>query len=145
MKSYKKTDNEIFFFSDGRTQSIPNEIDTNDSEVVIIVDIDTDTRNSYIKDGRLVPKTLDELHIEEQVRKAHLETLWQEEQLKIVEKAIQKSASDVFIPEQYSELRVTTEREYYALLMDRKLLSEYIKQPDFPHCGRPTLISFVFE
>lgn len=141
MKKYTKTDEQIFIFEDGSTQSIPNEIEY--EGVVLIIHEDTDTKDTYIKDGELVKKTLDELHIEDQVLNVQLETLWQEEQLAKVEDALQRSASDLTIPEKYSELRVTTESEYYALLMDRKLLSEYIKQPDFPHCGRPKLISIL--
>ncbi|MDW1615047.1 hypothetical protein R7D96_13015 [Vibrio sp. Vb2853] len=70
-----------------------------------------------------------------------LETQWQQEQLNSVAKEIERYQLDSQVPEAYSELRVTnySESEYYALLGDRKLLVEYLEQPDFPECGRPTL------
>lgn len=69
------------------------------------------------------------------------ETVWQTTELAKVEGALEPYTQDMQIPEQYSELRKTTntEENYYKLLMDRKLLVEYLLQPDFPECGRPTL------
>ncbi len=72
---------------------------------------------------------------------ADVETVWQTAELEKVETILKPYAEDMQIPEQYSELRKTanTEENYYKLLMDRKLLVEYLLQPDFPECGRPTL------
>ncbi|MBD1559596.1 hypothetical protein HC752_21875 [Vibrio sp. S9_S30] len=70
-----------------------------------------------------------------------METLWQQSKVSVVESAINNYQKDQIIPELYSELRVTTftEAQYYQLLMDRKLLAEYLIQPDFPDCPRPAL------
>ena len=72
---------------------------------------------------------------------AEVETSWQSAELEKVEVMLKAYVEDMQIPEQYSELRKThnTEASYYKLLMDRKLLTEYLQQPDFPECGRPTL------
>jgi len=69
------------------------------------------------------------------------ETEWQITILTKVEAELLFYAQDKQIPEIYSELRRTnyTVDEYYALLGDRKLLSDYVIQDDFPECGRPTL------
>ncbi|MBL4828871.1 MAG: hypothetical protein JKY55_03095 [Aliivibrio sp.] len=70
---------------------------------------------------------------------------WQKTELSSINQAIEQFGSDAKIPDIYSELRVTsyTENDYYALLGDRKLLSEYVKQIDFPECGRPTLSGLI--
>ncbi|MDN3696999.1 hypothetical protein QWY97_06480 [Vibrio cortegadensis] len=72
---------------------------------------------------------------------AEVETAWQVAELETVEFALKPYAEDMQIPDQYSELRKTTntEENYYKLLMDRKLLVEYLQQSDFPECGRPVL------
>lgn len=69
------------------------------------------------------------------------EKTWQQTVLSHVEVEIVKYQQDQTIPEKYSELRVTaySEPQYYKLLMDRKLLNDYVQQSDFPDCGRPTL------
>jgi len=73
------------------------------------------------------------------------ELTWQQTKLSNVNQCIFNYESDMKIPDIYSELRITnyTESDYYALLGDRKLLSEYVTQEDFPECGRPTLSGLV--
>jgi len=73
------------------------------------------------------------------------EQKWSKSTLQQVEIEIVKYQQDQAIPIDYSELRVTayTEQQYYDLLMDRKLLNEYVLQEDFPECGRPTLSGLV--
>lgn len=80
-------------------------------------------------------------YVEPVIDVAEVEMAWQVVELKKVELALKPYTEDMQIPEQYSELRKTTNTEdnYYKLLMDRKLLVEYLLQPDFPECGRPTL------
>jgi len=70
---------------------------------------------------------------------------WCKSLLQLVEVEIVKYQQDQAIPIDYSELRITayTEQQYYGLLMDRKLLNEYVLQSDFPECGRPTLSGLV--
>lgn len=146
MKKYTKHDEQIFVFEDGSSNSLPNEIEY--GGMVLILPKDTDTDNTYInRYGELVEKTLDELHIEERILSTHFETLWQEDQLNKVTQTLKECEADLKIPERYSELRVTTftERDYYQLLMDRKLLIEYLNQPDFPECGRPQLSNLITD
>ena len=73
------------------------------------------------------------------------EQQWSKSTLHQVEIEVVKYQQDQAIPIDYSELRVTayTEQQYYDLLMDRKLLNEYVLQSDFPECGRPTLSGLV--
>lgn len=80
-------------------------------------------------------------YVEPVIDIAEVEMAWQTAELEKVEAALKPYTEDMQIPEQYSELRKTenTEENYYKLLMDRKLLVEYLLQPDFPECGRPTL------
>ncbi len=74
-----------------------------------------------------------------------IEHSWQKNKLSRIELEISSYLQDQAIPIEYSELRVTayTEQQYYDLLMDRKLLNEYVLQSDFPECGRPTLSGLV--
>ncbi|GLQ72914.1 hypothetical protein [Vibrio penaeicida] len=73
------------------------------------------------------------------------EITWQRQQVAKVEEAINHYQQDRAIPEHYSNLRVTTftDDQYYQLLQDRKRLVDYVKHPDFPECGRPTLSGWV--
>ncbi|SGY96087.1 hypothetical protein [Moritella viscosa] len=73
------------------------------------------------------------------------EQTWSKSLLQQVEVEVVKYQQDQAIPNDYSELRVTayTGKQYYDLLMDRKLLNEYVLQSDFPECGRPTLSGLV--
>lgn len=72
---------------------------------------------------------------------SNMERNWQKSELTKVDNAIYNYRQDQLLPEVYSELREPqyTEDDYYSLLGDRKLLVEYIKQEDFPECGRPIL------
>ncbi|MEZ9604254.1 hypothetical protein AB4274_13660 [Vibrio sp. 10N.261.55.A10] len=69
------------------------------------------------------------------------ERRWQKSELNKVERLVSDYKQDNDIPLIYSELRISslTEGDYYSLLGDRKLLTEYLVQSDFPDCGRPIL------
>ncbi|WP_019615084.1 hypothetical protein [Psychromonas ossibalaenae] len=66
---------------------------------------------------------------------------WQTAQLTVIQQMLNAYLQDKHIPDKYAALRITrySKREYYALLMARKLLHEYLLQDDFPECGRPVL------
>lgn len=99
-------------------------------------DIPDDIRE-HLEAYRYVGGMFEKITVINEVEERH----WQQIELNKISAAIAEYQTDLAIDERYSELRAITynEADYFSLLGDRKLLIEYVQQPDFPECGRPEL------
>ncbi len=100
-----------------------------------------DDIRDYLGFYRYVDGVFEKITIINETEERH----WQQTELANVNAAIAEYQADMAIDELYSELRTRTymEDDYFKLLGDRKLLIEYVKQQDFPTCGRPSLSGVV--
>ncbi|KJY78955.1 hypothetical protein [Vibrio nigripulchritudo] len=73
--------------------------------------------------------------------KAAEETAWQQEQFSKITNALKDHEEDQKIDVAQRSLRIYdfSEEQYIQVLTDRKKLADYLIQPDFPDCPRPTL------
>lgn len=143
-------DDEVLQLRDGQWQPLKNyvgrmaySVDRNESKNFVI-DFYGELPVSH---SLIEPKIFDSWvdgkwqHDAERERKhiIKVESDWQKATLAVVERALVSAESDMKVPKEFDSLRVYTEGEYHSLLIDRKNLFDYLKNPDFPNCDRPEI------